>query len=158
MSYNNLPYIVEVRIIYGSDNRRKIQFTPWKNIENEIDDCGNINLFSKELTKLIPSTKNGEDCEIYFAKLVKKPVVRSEYIRHLIREFECTTYQDYCEKTFTPPPKLEQMFIFDRLASNINKDIDEIITQSISTKQFKTKSAKRTKEISTRTVSSTSNA
>jgi len=139
MSRVNLPYIVEVHIIYGSDIRKRIEITPWKNIENEIDDQGNVNLFSKELMKLIPSVENGEDCEVYAAKLIKKPAKRSEYICCLLKEFGCCTYQQYCEKTKTPPPKTKKMFLFD--SGNINRDINQILGQSFATKQFKTKSS-----------------
>ena len=145
MSYDNLPYIVEVRIIYGSDHRRKIQFIPWKNIVNEIDERGNINLFSKELMKLIPSCENGEDCEIYAAKLIKKPAARSEYIRSLLKEFECFTYQEYRKKTKTPPKKTDKVFNFD--SGNINLDIDNIMMKTFSTKQFKTKKFTNIKKI-----------
>jgi len=145
MSHDNLPYIVEVHIIYGSDKRIQIDYTPWKNIENEIDNYGNINLFSRELLKLIPSTENGEDCEVYAAKLIKKPAARSEYIRYLLREYDCMTYQEYCDKTSTPPPKLNRVFVFD--SGNINKDIEQMLTQPIVTKQFKTKNTRSNKKV-----------
>jgi len=129
MSHDNLPYIVEIHMVYGSDKRSTVDCVPWKNIENEIDNHGNINLFSPELMKLVPSTSDGEDCEVYAAKLVKKPSIRNDYIKYLIKEFKCRDYDEYCEKTKTPVPKFDKVFIFD--SGSINKNINQIIDQGV---------------------------
>ena len=123
MSYSNLQWVVKVQVIYGSDNRHSFQLVPWRNIENEIDEQGNINLFSEELMKHIPSVCYGEDCEVYSAQLME--TVRHKYEISLVEEFDCRNYREYCNKTKTPP-KVTNPFLFDQFGS-INDQIEKTL-------------------------------
>jgi len=138
MSYTNLPYVVKVRVVYGSDVRKTLEFSPWRGIENEIDPAGNVDLFSPDLMKLIPSASDlGEDCELYAARLVKRPDVKREYIDHLLKEFRCGDYDTYCSETKTPPPRTSTMFF---CGDSINSKIDDLLSAA----PTKRRSGKRT--------------
>jgi len=122
MSYSNLHWVVKVQVIYGSDNRHTFQIPPWRNIENEIDESGNVNLFSEELMKHIPSTDSGEDCEVYSAQLME--TIRHKYEMSLVEEFECKNYDEYRKQTKTPP-KMTNPFFFEQYRDgSINDQIE----------------------------------
>uniref|UniRef100_A0A6C0KDE0 Uncharacterized protein n=1 Tax=viral metagenome TaxID=1070528 RepID=A0A6C0KDE0_9ZZZZ len=126
MSYSNLPYVVRVRVVYGCDQRKTLEFPPWRGIENEIDSKGNVDLFSDMLTKLIPLAWGDEDCELYAARLVKIPCVKEEYIGSLLEEFACDSYTEYCAETKTPSPKRGAELVF--FMDTINAEVDNLLS------------------------------